>query len=68
MGAGKVSSRDLLEDPCKHMKEEQNPGQVGTCQLQKHQRAEQVSKTTFLPLAPEDPCARGPGTGEAEKV
>lgn len=57
-----------LEEPCKHMKEEQNPGQVGTCQLQRHQRAEQVFRTAFLPLAPEDPRARGPGTGEAGKV
>lgn len=63
-----MSGGDSLEEPCKHMKEEQNPGQVGTCQLQRHQRAEQVFRMTFLPLAPEDPRARGPGTGEAGKV
>lgn len=51
MGAGKVSGGDLLEEPCKHMKEEQSPDQVGTCQLQRHQRAEQVPSTPFLPLA-----------------
>lgn len=68
MEAGKVSGEVSLEEPCKHMKEEQNPGQVGTCQLQRHQRAEQVSRTAFLPLAPQGPRARGPGTGKAGKV
>lgn len=54
-----VSGGDLLEEPCKHMKKEQSADQVGTRQLRRHQRAECVSSTAFLPLAPDGPCARG---------
>lgn len=66
--AGKVSGGDLSEEPCKHIKEEQSPDRVGTCQLQRHQIAERVSCVAFLPLAPDGPCARGPGTLETSKV
>lgn len=63
-----MSGGDLSEKPCKYIKEEQSPHRVGTCQLQRHQIAERVSWAAFLPLAPDGPCARGPGTLEASKV
>ena len=56
-----------MEEPCKHIKEEQSPSRVGTCRLQRHQTAEHVSSVAFLPLAPDEPYARGPGTLEAKQ-